>query len=271
MKASRLITLTTDFGLRDGFVGMMKGVILGINPDARIVDLIHEVPPQDISAAAFLIGVAWSYFPAGSTHLVVVDPGVGSGRRALAARCGNQLFVAPDNGVLTDVFDACPDTEAVELANWDYFLERVSRTFHGRDLFAPVAAHLSNGVKLHEFGPTITDPIRLKHPELKATQDEIVGEIRYIDRFGNCMTNITEAFFADHFDAESAVVVKCRRQKLALSSEAYADADPGDPLAIFNSFGVLEVAINQGNAAERLRVKTGDAVTVTRGKAKTTW
>ncbi len=264
MKPTGIIALTTDFGVRDGFVGMMKGVMLGINPDARIVDLIHEIPPQDITAAAFLVGVAWPYFPAGTTHLVVVDPGVGSGRRALAIQCGEQYFVAPDNGVLSELFNAFPKSRAYELANWDFFLDKVSRTFHGRDLFAPVTAHISKGLPLNELGPVIDDPVRLDYSRAARTTDGIEGEIRYIDHFGNCMTNIAEEFFNDAMIDEASYFVRCRRQKLALGTEAYADAEPGDPLAIFNSFGVLEIAVNQGSAADRLKLRVGDKVTITK-------
>ena len=185
-----LITLLTDFGTRDAYVGSLKGVILSLNPEVRLVDLSHEVDPQDIRAGAFMLAEAAAYFPPGTIHLAVVDPGVGSRRRALAARCRGHYWVGPDNGLFHLIFNRAPDLAMVSLENPAYFRPRVSATFHGRDIFAPVAAHLSLGVDLDDFGPRVTDPVSLAFPEPEFGPETIQGEIISVDRFGNLISNI---------------------------------------------------------------------------------
>ena len=194
-RACGLITLLTDFGVRDEYVGCLKGVILGLNPRAVLVDLSHEVPPQDIRAGAFILAATAPFFPTGTIHLAVVDPGVGTSRRPLAARCRGQFWVGPDNGLFHLIFAGQGDLEIVSLENPAYFRPQVAATFHGRDLFAPVAAHLSLGVDLRQLGPTVTDPIRLPWPEPTFTAKIIRGEIIHVDRFGNLVSNIAAAGF----------------------------------------------------------------------------
>jgi S-adenosylmethionine hydrolase len=191
-----VITLITDFGTAGPYVGSMKGVILSIHPDARIVDIAHDIRPQDVDEAAFVLNRAYAYFPAGTIHVVVVDPGVGSDRAVLAVRTERYIFLAPDNGVLKYVFDACPDARVFRVTNQDFSLSPVSRTFHGRDVFAPAAAHLSRGVDIERMGEPFTEYVRgeVQRPEVRPR--EIRGEIVFIDGFGNGITNIEEALFA---------------------------------------------------------------------------
>src|SRR5262245_32283700 len=184
------ITLTTDFGTRDWFVGTMKGVILGIKPRARVVDITHEIAPGDIRGGAFALMASCRYFPKGTLHVAVVDPGVGSRRRAIAVRTANSILIGPDNGVLSWALRGETIQSIRQLENRRYFLEPVSRTFHGRDIFAPVAAHLSRGVALERLGRELHDLVRLPWPEPVKQREEIRGEIVYIDRFGNAITNI---------------------------------------------------------------------------------
>ncbi len=185
-----IITLLTDFGLGDAYVGIMKGVILSLSPDARLVDLSHEVPPQEVLSGAMVLQSAWRYFPPGTIHLAVVDPGVGSSRRALAAAGREQFFVGPDNGLFSLVFAEQAPLMVVSLENPQYFLAKVSATFHGRDIFAPVAAHLSLGVPLTAFGPALSDPVGLDFPAPEFGEEEVDGQIISCDHFGNLISNI---------------------------------------------------------------------------------
>ena len=187
-----LITLTTDFGLRDPFVGIMKGVVLSICPSARLVDLTHEIPPQDVLAGGLALEAAAPFFPAGTVHLAVVDPGVGTTRRAIAIRAGGFYLVGPDNGLFTFALDGDGWT-AVALTAPEYRLANVSRTFHGRDVFAPAAAYLASGVPLERLGPTVSDPERLRRPACRLEDGELVGEVLDADRFGNLRTSIPAA------------------------------------------------------------------------------
>ena len=187
MHSRALITLLSDFGTQDAYVGSMKGALLSLNPQILPVDLTHEVPPQDIRAAALILASVAPCFPPGTIHLAVVDPGVGGSRRALAAHCLDQFWVGPDNGLFHLIFHQASSLNIVSLENPDYFRPQVSATFHGRDVFAPVAAHLSLGVELRRFGPRITDPVALNLPEPRFGPEAIRGEIIYVDKFGNLM------------------------------------------------------------------------------------
>ena len=256
-QANGIVAVTTDFGLRDPYVGIMTGVMLGINPETRIVDVTHHVAPQDVAHGSFVLASAATVFPAGTVHLAVVDPGVGGKRRALAVRTSQQFFVAPDNGLLSDVLDKTDDFEAVELTNPEYFRQEVSHTFHGRDIFAPVAAHLSRGVRLSELGSVVSDPIRLRSPQPVAKDDGIEGRVRFIDHFGNIVTNISGSMISDPH-AEIALG-EVRIEGLA---HAYETAAEGRPLAIINSYGLLEIAVRGGNAAARLGARRGTHVNV---------
>lgn len=257
----RVITLTTDFGTRDDFVGVMKGVILRINPDVHLVDVTHAIEPHNLAHAAFVLAHAAPYFPANTIHLVVVDPGVGSARRALAAQIGATIFVAPDNGVLSSVLQPA-SARVIHLTNPAYFLPRVSTTFHGRDIFAPVAAHLSLGVSLAALGEPIDDWVRLPIERATRRGDEIVGCIVYVDHFGNASTNIGEELLAGLARAQLRVHVGAHT--LRGIHTTYADAAPGDALALVSSAWTVEIAVREGNAARTLGLRVGDGVRIGR-------
>ena len=255
----RIITLTTDFGTSDAYVGVMKGVILGINPNVQVVDITHAVPPQDIHEAAFLIHSACHYFPKGTIHTIVVDPGVGSERRAMVCQTDSAFFVCPDNGVLTYILQDSVPVKTIEIKNRAYCLPEVSQTFHGRDIFAPVAAHVSLGVPLTDIGPSVQNLIRLPVPTLQVSDDSLTGEIIKIDGFGNAITNISESVL---FQGASTYEISVGGTQLKRINRAYAESEVGDPLAIIGSFGVLEIAVNGGSAKALLDLKRGDAVVV---------
>ena len=261
-----MITLLTDFGTSDPFVGVMKGVILEINPQAQIVDLTHDVDPQDIPEAAFLLKTSYRYFPAGTIHLVVVDPGVGTERRAIALRTNQHRFVAPDNGVLSYVLSQETVEQAVALTNEEYFLPQVSRTFHGRDIFAPVAAHLSLGVSLEDLGEPISDltQIPLPHPTIKP--DTIEAQVIHIDRFGNLITNLAEKQFDEWLStgAREQIEIETGEQTLRGISQSYADMPEGSLLAIFGSSGHLEISANQASASQLLGLGKRAKITIRR-------
>ena len=268
---SPIITLTTDFGIRDTYVGIMKGVILGINPNVQVVDLTHAVPPQDIYEAAFSIYAAHNYFPKGTIHVIVVDPGVGSDRRAIACKTDNAFFVCPDNGVLSYLLQSTEDEEAqsinaVEIQNKAYHLPEVSNTFHGRDIFAPVAAHLSLGVPLADIGPPVQMLVQLPIQAPELSGNTLTGQIVKIDGFGNAITNISENAIADLESAStgeiSAYEIRIGSVRLNRFNRAYAESGVGKPLAIIGSSGLLEIAINGGNAKESLGLKWGDPVVI---------
>lgn len=252
-----LITLTTDFGLSDGFVGAMKGVILSINPHATIVDITHDIAPhaERIEQGAFLFANAFRFFPAHAIHVVVVDPGVGGARRPIAAREGEMFFVAPDNGVLSSVLR--PSSFVVHLTRPEFFLPHVSRTFHGRDIFAPVAAHLSLGVPLDKMGDTIDDWTRLEIAmPTREANGAIVGRVVHVDRFGNLITNIPGEMIAGMSDARIEIAGRI----LFGIRQTYADATPGEPLALVSSSGHLEIAVRDGSASDVLGVGIGKIV-----------
>lgn len=246
-----VITLLTDFGSVDYFVGAVKGAILSVNPSAVIADITHEIAPQDIEAAAFTLLASYQTFPAGTIHVAVVDPGVGSARRPIVVRAGDQLFVGPDNGIFSYIYDREPSHQVVHVTSDKYFRPSRSTTFHGRDIFAPVAGALSNGVKPEALGPEINDAVRLKNslsPE--------VSKIIHIDRFGNCITNITR----DLIDPKRHPTLVINRKQIRSFQEFYGAASPNELFAIWGSAGFLEISMNSKSAAERLRAKPGDLI-----------
>jgi S-adenosylmethionine hydrolase len=257
-----VITLTTDFGLRDGFVGTMKGVMLGICPTAQLVDISHDIPPQDVRAGAFALWRAYSFFPAGTVHLAVVDPGVGTARRPLAARLGDHFFVGPDNGLFTPIYDDAEKNgwpmEFVHLTNEKYFLPNVSRTFHGRDLFSPVAAHLAAGVPLADLGPAFRDPVRLSLPKPERTADGWRAHITVVDRFGNCTTDLPAAAVTD----PENVTFRLRGREIRGLVPSYGHRQPGELVALADSEGFIEIAVVNGSAAQALGAQVGDVVEV---------
>jgi len=245
----RLITLLTDFGARDAFVGIMKGVILGINPAATLVDLSHEVPPQDIMAGALLLRSATAFFSPGTIHVAVVDPGVGSVRRALLVETPRACFIGPDNGLLSLAVPAEAVIRIVQLTNARYFLTPRSDTFHGRDVFASVAAHLSLDVPLEQFGPTVTTLQRLRLPAIEREGATLVGRVIYIDHFGNVITNVTEADLRPF--SRGTLLVSIGRVQIRGIATSYAAVGAGAPVALINSWGMLEIAVRNGSAAQR--------------------
>ena len=263
MNSRTIITLLTDFGTKDTYVAAMKGVILSLHPGIVLVDLTHEVPPQDIVAGAFLLAEAIPYFPPGTIHLAVVDPGVGTNRRALAASALGHFWVGPDNGLFHLAFREDGAPNIVSLEEPRYFRGSVSPTFHGRDIFAPVAAHLSLGISLDSFGPPITDPAVLPWPEPIRTNEAIRGEIVYVDGFGNLVSNIRGQDLMAWLGEESYVIILGSLTINGLS-RTYGDVVPGDYLALVGSHGYLEIACAQGNAAHRLRIEKGRSLAVIR-------
>lgn len=250
-----IVTLTTDFGTADPYVGMMKGVILGICPRTRIVDLTHEVPPQDVAIAAWTLKDAAPYFPEGTVHLAVVDPGVGSDRRGLALLAQGHFFVGPDNGIFSAVL---PADQVVSLTRSQYFLPRVSRTFHGRDVFAPVAARLAGGLPLAKLGPAISDPVRIKLPAPTRQADRIFGEVVVVDRFGNLITNVPETMLP----TGRPLRIHISGRAIPGLSAGYADRAPGKLLALIGSSGRLEIAAANASAAKLLSAGRGQKVEV---------
>lgn len=261
-----IIALTTDFGLEDGYVGTMKGVILGINPEVAIIDLSHRIAPQDVRQAAYVLAAACPRFPPGTIHVVVVDPGVGSERRAIALETPTARFVAPDNGVLSYILAGLgsnesgtipPGCQAVHLNNPRYWLAEVSSTFHGRDIFAPVAAHLSLGVPLEELGEHIEEVVLFPtpRPELRA-DGMLVGHVIHIDRFGNLITDVKGR------SLRPGSIIEVRGREIQGVSRTYADVKEGELLALIGSSGHLELSVRDGSAAQELEARVGDEVVV---------
>jgi S-adenosyl-L-methionine hydrolase (adenosine-forming) len=256
-----IIALLTDFGLEDAYVGIMKGVILSLSPEARLVDLSHEVPPQDVLSGALVLQSAWRYFPPGTIHLAVVDPGVGSRRRAMAAACGEQFLVGPDNGVFSLIFAEQTPLTVISLENPHYFLANVATTFHGRDIFAPVAAHLSLGVPLTAFGPALFDPVRLDFPAPEFREAEVNGQIISVDHFGNLISNIPFESLQIWLRGRSASL-RVNGRVIPHLATTYSDVSPGALLALCGSHGYLEIACRQGRAAQVLNAAVGARVQV---------
>lgn len=256
-----IITLLTDFGSADHYVGAMKGIILGICPDAQLVDISHEIAPYAITEAAFTLSQAWTCFPEATVHLAVVDPGVGSARRPILAAAGGHYFAAPDNGVLTMLYDAVPAHEVREITAARYFRQPVSRTFHGRDIFAPVAAHLASGVAPTEFGGRIENYVRLSFGAPAHIGPKTwAGTILKVDHFGNLTTNFDSGSWlrlaAEPFE------MKVGTRLVARTASSYAEMDPGNLFVIAGSAGFLEVSMNRGNAGHATGAKSGDRVVV---------
>ncbi|MBI1987755.1 MAG: SAM-dependent chlorinase/fluorinase [Nitrospinae bacterium] len=263
---SRIITLTTDFGLQDPFVGAMKGVMLRINPHLQLVDITHQIGPYQVMEAALVLNAFYPYYPAGTIHLVVVDPGVGGPRRPILAWTQGHYFIAPDNGVLSMIYRDKELQGVREIAARQYFLEEVSATFHGRDIFAPVAAWLSSGLEPSVLGGEIQDYVRLTIPEPHwAGEKELCGEVLYVDRFGNLMSNIPESLIRHRpFSPEGREKVRIRLGLLEIRGihRFYGEGRPGEPGAILNSWGYLEIYVNQGNARHSLGMGKGQALWV---------
>ncbi|HUK16576.1 MAG TPA: SAM-dependent chlorinase/fluorinase [Bryobacteraceae bacterium] len=250
-----ILTLTTDFGLADHYVGAMKGVILGICPLAQIVDISHEVKPFAIQEGAYLIAQAYRYFPKKTVHVVVVDPGVGTSRRPILLEAAGQYFIAPDNGVLSMIYLA--EKHKIRLiSNPRYFLESVSRTFHGRDVFAPVAAHLAAGVPAARMGKPIEDYLRPASAKpVRTGKRTWTGQVLRIDRFGNIITNFHVGDFPNLDQRDHSLAIG--PVEISVLSHTYTECGPGELFLIFGSSGYLEVSLNQGSAAKKIACETG--------------
>lgn len=258
--ASKIVTLTTDFGLKDSYVAEIKAVILDICQNAIIVDITHEIKKFDIRMGAYVLACAAPYFPKGSIHLVVVDPGVGTQRRPIVIQTQRSLFVGPDNGIL---FLAAKKQNIIrihELTNPDLMEPKVSNTFHGRDIFAPAAAHLANGIKPENFGPKISE---LEKPEFSKTtraKGKLVGTVLHVDGFGNIITNITKKEVEQTY-LRGVICLELPHYEVKLKlGKAYGEVKPLESIALIGSHDFLEIALNQDNASKKFRVKAGDRI-----------
>jgi len=263
---TRVITLTTDFGTRDAYVGAMKGVIYSLAPRALVVDITHEIQPGNVEGAAFVLESFHTYFPGGTIHLVVVDPGVGSSRRALAVESDRRIYVGPDNGVFEPVFRSEAGFICYELTDSKFHLETISHTFHGRDIFAPVAAHLATGARPESLGPQVHDPVRLvKERRETAGRGYLTARVVHADRFGNLVTDITARELAALGAENSALEVSICGVKIEGISDYYVQAPPGELLALIGSTGRLEIAACGRSAAEILGPESVNAaLTITK-------
>jgi S-adenosylmethionine hydrolase len=257
--ADPIITLTTDFGTSDHLVGAMKGVILNINPAARIVDMNHSVVPYDILDGALSLANAYKYFPSRTIHVIIVDPGVGTERRPLLVSGEKQFFVAPDNGVLSMIYEREPCTVR-HITSRHYFLDPISPTFHGRDIFAPTAAWLSKTLQTEAFGEVITDFVRFSMPKAKPDGQSVRGVVLRVDAFGNLMTNLTAENLPSGAIAGGAIKLTLNGKPVGRFADTFASGAPGEPIAVLGSSGYVEVAVNRGSAARTLGVNRGAEV-----------
>ncbi len=258
----KFITLLTDFGLQDGFVGVMRGVILSIAPDAQIADISHRISPQNVQEGSLALARTVKYYPKGCVHVVVVDPGVGTARRPIAAQMGDQYFVAPDNGVLSHVYDEAESNgmpiEMVHLNNPKYWLPKISNVFHGRDIFAPVGAHLANGIAISTLGSPIEDIIRINLTKVEIFHNGLKGQIVLIDNFGNLITNI-ESKNLDGF--EKILIVLCGTEINGMA-ETFGERENGELIALIGDAQDLWISVVNGSACDRLGAKVGDTVEI---------
>lgn len=261
-KKYSLITLITDFGTKDAFVGTMKGVILSICPDVEIVDISHEVPKYNIRYGAFLLSQVAPYYPEGTIHMVVIDPGVGISRRRIIVKGEHCLYVGPDNGVFSFVMEKERVVKAVEITDKRFMLPPVSSTFEGRDVFAPVAAYLAKGVKLEEFGSEIQDLVRLPIARVETIDETITGEIIHIDSFGNIVTNIQRDSLNESKIVEGSFlkITTEKGSNVVAFCKTYSEVPTGELLTIIGSCGFLEIAVNQGSAEALLKTEIGNVV-----------
>ncbi|HIE80160.1 MAG TPA: hypothetical protein EYQ03_05825 [Nitrospinaceae bacterium] len=268
-----VITLTTDFGLDDPFVGIMKGVILNIVPDAQIIDITHNIEPQNITQAALILNATYPWFPRKTVHVVVVDPGVGSVlkakgktkktagpiiRRAMVVQSKFQTFIGPDNGVLT--LGIQPDSRVYEITNKKYFLKNVSNTFHGRDVFAPCAGWIASGIAHAKMGPRVLKPVRLDFPQPLLKETSLHGEIIHIDHFGNLTTNISAELIHETFPPSATINVQIGKHRIEGLVTGYYQMKFGQPGAIINSWNQLEIFYREDNARKKLKARVGQSV-----------
>lgn len=256
----KIITLTTDFGQKDYYVSAMKAVMLEILPDVRFIDISHEIPPQDIMAGSWVVKNSTPLFPEKTVHLVVVDPGVGTDRNPVAVQVNNQYYIGPDNGIFSLLTDQ-HDFKAIRLSNQTYWRDSPSNTFHGRDIFAPVAAHLAAGVSLEELGTPIDDLVRYRWAEPIADKDGIQGWILHIDRFGNLISNLSEELINEVISGKE-VKIYVGNTILDEIVTTFGSVPEGEPAALIGSSGMLEIGINKGSAEEMLGVQKGAQISL---------
>lgn len=248
MKPSGIVTLTTDFGWEDVYAAIMKGVILGIHPGATVVDISHGIRPGDIRQGAWMLEESTRFFPAGTVHLAVVDPGVGGARRPILVCTESSFFVGPDNGIFWPLIEAAGEATVIHLTSDTYFLPKISRTFHGRDIFAPVAGHLARGIDPFDIGTPIQNPVRLELPTVKRSKDAVVGEVVRVDRFGNLISNIRRRDIGC-LGCLTGLKVTIGGLTIRGISGTYSNVPRGEMLALLGSSGYLEIAVNQGRAS----------------------
>ncbi|MHB9028367.1 MAG: SAM hydrolase/SAM-dependent halogenase family protein [Candidatus Latescibacterota bacterium] len=263
METSGIVTLTTDFGTRDPYAGIMKGMVLTANPDARLVDITHEIPAQDILNAAFTLMRAYDFFPPGTVHVAVVDPEVGGNRKNIAVLTEHYLFVGPDNGIFGMVFQQERALEIREILNSPFVTERVSNTFHGRDVFAPCAGYLSAGRNIQEVGPGLKNIVQLKYPRPVQNGNILTGEVVTVDSFGNLITNIPEHMFRS-FVGKQKVEIFFATERFTTVHRHYSEVAPGTALALFGSSCYLEISMSAGSARDYFMTAAGSTVTVRR-------
>lgn len=257
---ARIVTLTSDFGLKDPYVAEMKAVILGLCPNVVLIDVTHEVDKYNIRMGAFMLASAAPYFPKNTIHLAVVDPGVGTERRAIIVKTRQDFFVGPDNGLLILAAEKQGIISVHEITNPNFMLPSVSCTFHGRDVFAPAVAHLADGVPPSDFGPEISDFVKPEFTKVRRSKGALAGEVLHVDGFGNIITNISEQELAK-LGVGEWIVAQLPNSKVKLRfGKAYAEGKPNKTLALIGSHGYLEIALNQGNAAEKIQAKPGDKI-----------
>jgi len=259
VRSSGTITLTTDFGLEDPYAAVMKGVILSINPAARIIDISHSVKAGSIMHAAVLIKEAYPFFPKGTVHVAVIDPGVGGKRRPILVKTENHVFVGPDNGVFSPIINDHKQTVIIHVTESRYFLPDISHTFHGRDIFAPVAAHISRGIDPLEMGQAIDDPVPLELPVPEQRGDSLYGRVMRIDHFGNLITNVKKRDLEEFLGPESSVIIAGKVVIEGLRS-TYSEVRAGETLALIGSSGCLEISVNTGRASDIAETDPEDIV-----------
>lgn len=263
IRLNGIITILTDFGTKDPYAGIMKGIILKINPDARIIDITHEIPDHDIKNASLTIGYAYGYFPKGTIHVAVVDPGVGGDRKNIAVKTANYIFIGPDNGIFSLALSKEKIIEIREIEKFPFVFDKVSNTFHGRDVYAPCAAFLTAGKKFSDIGRVLSDYTKIVYPVPKYKGNSLTGEIVLIDSFGNMVTNISEHSFKS-FTGRNPFEIYFASERFTTLDNRYIDVPPGKPLVLFGSSGYLEISMNGKSAAEYFMASEGASVTVRR-------
>ena len=262
-----LITLTTDFGQEDAFVGIIKGVIYSLAPNAKIVDLCHQIEPGNIAQASYTLKSSWCWFPKKTVHIVVVDPGVGSERRAIAGEYQNNYFVGPDNGILTSLLPN--STRLHSIVNPEYINQTISSTFHGRDVFAPAGTWLAKGVPLSKLGPRVMDPIAPDLPQASVWKNTIRGQIIYADHFGNLTSNISAEILKEVFpERHEKLKIRIGDKTISGLSSFYNQKTKGSIGAIINSWNMLEIFCNNGHAAKHLHQEVGGTITISSKRSK---